>query len=133
MTWSSLSNRLRRTAGWPRRPTALLPTGQASDYNQAMMELGATVCLPRNPACNRCPLRDACLARAHDTITARPVLPPRRETPTRELVAAYCVHEGRLLIVRRPPTGLLGGLWELPSWEVSRRRHAGQRTGGRPG
>jgi A/G-specific adenine glycosylase len=99
--------------------TALLPAGQASDYNQAMMELGATVCLPRSPACDVCPLSDVCLARAHDTIPLRPVTTPRRQTPTRELVAAHCVREGRLLIVRRPPTGLLGGLWELPSWELA--------------
>ena len=97
----------------------LLPPETSGDYNQAMMELGATICTPRSPACGACPLNDVCLACMRGTIAQRPVLPPRRQVPTRILVAAHCVHDGRLLIVRRPPSGLLGGLWELPNWELS--------------
>jgi len=96
----------------------LLSPEAPGDYNQAMMELGATVCTPRTPTCSACPLNDVCLAHARGTIAQRPVLPPRRRAPTRALVAAHCVWEGRLLIVRRPPSGLLGGLWELPNWEL---------------
>lgn len=96
----------------------MLPRERAGDYNQAMMELGASLCRPRNPDCGACPLGNVCLARARGTVAERPLRPPRRQTPTQQRVAAHCEHEGRLLIVRRRPTGLLGGLWELPNWEL---------------
>jgi len=96
---------------------ALLPQGQAGDFNQAMMELGATICLPRAPHCAECPLGPFCRARSLGVQESRPVPRRRGETPHRELVAALVEREGKVLIVRRLPQGLLGGLWELPCAE----------------
>jgi len=97
---------------------AMLPPERAGDYNQAMMELGASLCRPRDAACGACPLRQACLAHDRGTASDRPVRPPRRQTPTHERVAAHCLDNDRLLIVRRLPSGLLGGLWELPNFAL---------------
>ena len=96
----------------------LLLPGQAGDFNQAMMELGATICTPRAPRCADCPLTSFCCARAAGVQEARPVARLRAERPHRELVAALAEREGRMLIVRRLPQGLLGGLWELPGGEL---------------
>ena len=96
---------------------ALLPPEQPGLVNQAIMELGAVICVARNPDCPRCPINAYCAARALGIQNARPVRRPRRELPHRDLVAALIAREGRLLIVRRVPRGLLGGLWELPGGE----------------
>ena len=91
-----------------------LPSGRAGDFNQALMDLGATVCLPRNPHCERCPLAEDCRARAADLVSALPVtaarVPPR---PVRA-VAVLLEFEGRVLLRQRDPEGLLGGLWGPP-------------------
>jgi len=97
----------------------LLPSGKAGDYNQAMMELGARICLPRVPLCDECPLASYCESRALGNQALRPVPQVRRQIPHQRLVAALCEQDGCLLIVRRVPSGLLGGLWELPGGEVS--------------
>jgi len=101
----------------------LLPTGRAREFNAAMMELGATVCTPARPRCASCPVTGQCLARRRGTQEQRPARKPKREVPTRSLVVAVCRRqepEGGdcVLIVRRAPAGLLGGMWELPSAEV---------------
>lgn len=97
----------------------LLPPGQAGAYNQALMELGATVCTPSSPDCRQCPLAAHCLAHARGTQAQRPVPEPRRQPPLRQMATAIIEREGRLLIVRRVPSGLLGGLWETPGVEVA--------------
>lgn len=97
---------------------ALLPHGQAGEWNQALMELGATLCLPRAPRCGECPLASFCRARALGVQEERPLARPRGELPQRELVAALMEDGGRILVVRRRPQGLLGGLWELPGGEL---------------
>ena len=91
------------------------------DWNQALMELGATVCTPRAPRCPECPLRRTCDAyRAGDA--ARLPRMARRPAPRAlEAVAALLVRRGRALAVRRPPRGLLGGLWELPGGDLGAR------------
>jgi len=96
----------------------LLPPGHARAYNQAMMELGATVCLPRSPSCATCPLGGACRAHALGVEEQRPVRPPRKGVPHQDWVAAVVEQRDGLLIVRRVSKGLLGGLWELPGGEV---------------
>lgn len=101
----------------------LLPPGRAGEFNVAIMELGATVCVARRPRCGSCPVEPHCLARRRGTETQRPLRRPRRDVPTREMAAALCVRRDavgrrRTLIVRRRPEGLLGGMWELPSAEV---------------
>lgn len=98
---------------------ALLPPGRAGDFNQGMMELGAIVCLPRGPLCHACPVSRFCQARAGGLQEERPLRRSRPPVPHRELVAAYVVRGERLLLLRRRPEGLLGGLWELPNLEIA--------------
>lgn len=91
-----------------------LPSGRAGDYNQALMDLGAMICTPRSPACPRCPVEAYCQARALGIQEQRPVLASRQQTPHYTVTAAV-IHRGdRILISQRPPSGLLGGLWEFP-------------------
>jgi A/G-specific adenine glycosylase len=95
-----------------------LPPGQAGDYNQALMDLGATICLPRNPRCLLCPLSELCQARINGRQEERPVLKPKKETPHYVQAAAVIVQERHVLLARRPSQGLLGGLWEFPNGRV---------------
>jgi A/G-specific adenine glycosylase len=95
-----------------------LPAGQAGAYNQALMDLGATICLPRRPLCLLCPLADLCQSRALGVQESRPVRTPRRAVPTRVFAAAVVTRGGQVLLSRRPSSGLLGGLWEFPSVSV---------------
>jgi A/G-specific adenine glycosylase len=88
------------------------------DFNQALMELGATVCKVAEPLCLLCPLRMHCRALALGQVER---LPPPRPAPVRRrlrLAVAVVRRRGRLLLARRPARGLFGGLWELPSVEV---------------
>lgn len=98
---------------------ALLPSGTAAVHNQAMMELGATLCMPRRPACPTCPLSEVCRARATGRPEAYPPRVRKAPIPHRELgVALVCNEHGEILIQRRPYDGFLGGLWELPGGEL---------------
>jgi A/G-specific adenine glycosylase len=91
-----------------------LPPGRAGDLNQALMDLGATICTPGVPDCPRCPVAEFCLARARGVQEQRPVMAPKKVTPHYTVSAAVIHQNGRVLIARRPSTGLLGGLWEFP-------------------
>ncbi|MFW5802390.1 MAG: A/G-specific adenine glycosylase [Verrucomicrobiota bacterium] len=85
------------------------------DFNQALMELGACICTPRNPRCTECPLNGDCRAWAEDRTAHLPVKEPRNPIP--HLAIAVAVIEdgqGRILIQQRPAEGMLGGLWEFP-------------------
>jgi A/G-specific adenine glycosylase len=97
---------------------AHLPPGRAGDYNQALMDLGATICTPRSPDCSRCPLGDLCQARALGVQQERPVTKPRPPVPHYTVTAAVIQRDGLVLIARRPDNGLLGGLWEFPGGKV---------------
>ena len=100
-----------------RMAESLLPEHAAGDWNQALMELGATVCTPRKPACPLCPVRASCAARTHGDPEAFPA-PAKRATPRRvRALAGLLTRRGRVLLLRRPSRGLLGGLWELPTVE----------------
>ena len=90
--------------------------GAPGDFNQAMMELGALVCTPKNPKCGDCPLRRRCQARAAGTPEAYPVRMAKKAVPTRRQQAVV-VTDGadRVLLVRHAAGGLLQGLWDLPS------------------
>lgn len=86
-----------------------------SRHNQALMELGALVCTPGTPHCESCPLAELCAARATGRPGDWPASLRRAPVPVREMVAGVVRDgEGRLLIVRRPSRGLLGGLWDIP-------------------
>jgi len=89
------------------------------DLNQALMELGATVCTPRSPLCEVCPIAAHCRARESGDPEAIPVKRPRPKPKRLEAAAAFLERRGKALAVRRPPRGLLGGLWELPGGELN--------------
>ncbi|MDW8228190.1 MAG: A/G-specific adenine glycosylase, partial [Anaerolineales bacterium] len=95
-----------------------LPRGRAGDYNQALMDLGATLCLPRAPRCPLCPVNEFCQARALGVQESRPVRQPKKETPHYTVTAAVIRRNGRVLLAQRPSRGLLGGLWEFPGGKV---------------
>jgi A/G-specific adenine glycosylase len=95
-----------------------LPAGQAGAYNQAMMDLGATVCTPRTPDCPACPLVELCQAHALGVEEQRPVLTRRAETPHYTVTAAVIRRDEEILIAQRPLDGLLGGLWEFPGGKL---------------
>lgn len=93
----------------------LLAPGQAGDFNQAMMELGARVCTPARPRCGECPVAQAC--RAFGELDDPSVLPrkaPRKARPHYQVAAGLIWKREKLLIAQRPSEGLLGGLWEFP-------------------
>ena len=96
----------------------LLPAGNAGDFNQAMMELGATLCTPRSPQCGECPLSTRCLAREQGTQQERPIRRRRPKPPLLDWAVALIERDGKVLLVRRVPNGLLGGLWELPGGQI---------------
>ncbi len=91
-----------------------LPRGEASAYNQALMDLGATICTPKTPDCDHCPIQTDCRARALGVQEQRPVKPPRKKTPHLTVTAAVIRRDGQVLLSQRPAGGLLGGLWEFP-------------------
>lgn len=95
-----------------------LPSGRAGEYLQALMDLGATVCLARAPRCPDCPLEARCQARQLGVQGERPVKRPRPAVPTRVRAAAVIVQDGKVLLSRRPSSALLGGLWEFPNVPV---------------
>ncbi len=91
-----------------------LPLGRAGTFNQALMDLGALVCLPRGPRCGECPVGEGCVARATGRQDAFPAPAPRRAVPHYEVAAAVLVRDGRVLLAQRCPDDMLGGLWEFP-------------------
>ena len=94
----------------------LVPTARPGDFAQAMMDLGATICTPRRPACGRCPWSSVCAARRAGNPEAYPVRRPRKAKPTRRGVAFWTVRaDGCVLLRRRSESGLLGGMMEVPS------------------
>lgn len=103
---------------------ALVPADRPGDFVQATIDLGATVCRPRNPDCLLCPWRDACRARAAGTEASRPVRPAKAARPHR-LGTVYWVWGAKgVWLVRRPEKGLLGGMLGLPTgdWIVGETR-----------
>jgi A/G-specific adenine glycosylase len=93
---------------------SLLPPGRTSEFNQALMDLGATVCLSRRPVCSVCPLAGMCQAYKAGRQDDRPVRPERNARPHREQVLVVLLRRGCALVGRRPPGGLLAGLWAFP-------------------
>lgn len=101
------------------RARALTPALRAGDYAQAVMDLGATICTPRNPACGICPWRGPCAARIAGTAQVLPRKMPKKKVPTRRGIA-YVVQraDGAILLETRPESGLLGGMlgWPGSDW-----------------
>lgn len=97
-----------------RRAEDILPNQSPGRFNEALMELGALVCLPKNPACGPCPLRRGCLAYQKGEAEKLPVRRAARKIPHFEVTAAVIRKGKKMLITQRPEKGLLGGLWEFP-------------------
>ena len=93
---------------------ALTSQEHPHDYAQAIMDLGATVCTPREPACPCCPLGDLCQARRQGIERQLPAARSRKQVSVRHQVALLVERQGRFLVRPRPPEGFLGGLWEFP-------------------
>jgi A/G-specific adenine glycosylase len=94
---------------------SLIPDKHPGDFNQAMMDLGATICKAKNPDCSRCPVAGHCKARLHDLQNILPITRKAPAIPHRQAAAAVIRNsEGLLLVVQRPASGLLASLWKLP-------------------
>jgi A/G-specific adenine glycosylase len=97
------------------RMEAATPSDRPGDFAQAVMDLGATICTPKNPACVLCPLAEECLARQRGLQGAYPLRAPKREKPVRYGTAYYILNtRGEVLVRTRPARGMLGGMTELP-------------------
>ncbi len=92
----------------------LLPPGRSGEFNQALMELGALICQPKNPDCNICPLADGCLANKLNLQESLPVRKKKSPIPHLQVTAAVLQENGKVFLAKRPPDGLLGGMWEYP-------------------
>jgi A/G-specific adenine glycosylase len=92
----------------------LLAPRSAGAFNQGLMELGALVCRPEVPSCQFCPLRNQCQAYLHGEQEILPLRKPGKKTPLYHIAVGVIFNRGQVLIDRRPPKGLLGGLWEFP-------------------
>jgi A/G-specific adenine glycosylase len=111
-------------SGRPRRrleavARAAVPEERPGDHNQALMDLGSSVCVPQQPFCDRCPLAIICEARLRGEQDAIPAARRRPRPRSVRMVAAVGRRRGRVLIVQRPEGGVWGGLWEFPNEELT--------------
>jgi len=111
--------------GWPGKSAVhkqlwaladqLLPAKRGADYSQALMDLGATLCSRGKPDCGQCPVKGNCKAFSTDTVTRFPESRPRQDMAEKSFrMLILTDHNGRVLLERRPPSGIWGGLWSLP-------------------
>lgn len=115
------------------RVRELTPTDRPGDFAQAMMDLGATICTPKRPACALCPFRDDCLALAQDEPERFPVKAAKKEKPIRVGAGFVAVTEGgEIMLRRRAETGLLGGMTEVPTTAWTARIDGGTDAGHAP-
>lgn len=110
--------------GWPGKSDVLkklwhlseqvTPSGRTANYNQAMMDLGASLCSRTKPVCTECPLDDICIAKQQNKQTEYPGKKPRKVIPVRNTVMILAKDNDQVLLYKRPPSGIWGGLWSLP-------------------
>jgi A/G-specific adenine glycosylase len=110
------------------RKSAFLP---CSALNQSLMELGATICTPRNPNCGACPIRRSCVARRDGLVEQLPAAKSRPKATVRHMQAFIVQNQNRYLAVQRPQEGVNGGLWEFPSLELKGRGTTGRKPASR--
>ncbi len=96
----------------------LLPKGRAGIFNQALMELGETICLPRNPLCLQCPLKNSCSSFEKGLQDQRPLRKANPKIPHYEVAAAVIRRRDKYLLTRRPEGKLLAGMWEFPGGKL---------------
>lgn len=97
---------------------ASMPREMAGDFNQALMELGAMICLPKGAAkCMICPLKQVCLSKAQDCTSEIPVKSPKKARRIEEKTIFIFLHDSKAAFLKRPAHGLLAGMWELPNAE----------------
>jgi A/G-specific adenine glycosylase len=97
----------------------LLDSEKPGRHNQAMMELGALVCRPSEPLCHGCPVNHHCSAHINMCWDRYPIKQVKPKAPVKNWVAAVVIKQGRLLLTKRPSTGLLAGMWEFPGREIA--------------
>ena len=96
-----------------------MPSDRCTDYTQAIMDLGATCCTPKNPLCDTCPVQTSCLANKHGVADQFPHKKPKKILPIKEEQFLVLHTELNLIYLeKRPPTGLWGGLWCLPTTNI---------------
>jgi len=126
--------RFRAVSGWPGNSAVnkelwaisakLTPIDRVADYTQAMMDLGATVCTRSKPACEVCPLNGECLARRENNVSAYPTPKPAKILPIKQLTLLLLSNADKcILLEKRPPTGIWGGLWSLPEFDSVEEAH----------
>jgi len=92
----------------------LTPQQHTDEYNQAMMDIGAMLCLKTSPKCEACPLSECCQSYRNNTQASYPEKRPKKAKPNKQTLMLLHQYQGQLLLWRRPPTGIWGGLWSLP-------------------
>jgi len=96
----------------------LIPKTRPGDFNQAIMELGALVCSPKNPSCRNCPLKETCRAEAGKTVQSLPFRIKKKKTPLHRVALAVIVKGDKFLIQKRSSSGHLAGMWEFPGGKI---------------
>ena len=120
--------RFKGVSGWPGSTKVskelwaisanLTPIERVADYTQAIMDLGATICTRSKPACNDCPLNSHCQARITETVSLLPTRKPTKILPIKQLVFLLLSNNtNKILLQKRPPIGIWGGLWSLPEFD----------------
>lgn len=105
-------------AGLKKTVCAMLPEDRPGDFNQALMELGETVCLPHTaPRCGECPFSEHCEAHLHGNPEKLPARPPKKERRIEKRTVLVILSEQKVLLHQREKSGLLAGMWELPGAE----------------
>jgi A/G-specific adenine glycosylase len=104
---------------------SLVDPVQPGAFNQALMDLGASICTPQNPRCLLCPIQDFCEGYAQGRVEALPAKVQRAKIPHRQFLVVLHKTSAGVYIRKRPEKGLLGGLWELPNVEIKREIFAG--------
>ncbi|MEY3106058.1 MAG: hypothetical protein RIT35_219 [Pseudomonadota bacterium] len=119
-------SRFKGVSGWPGDSEVskqlwaisadLTPVDRVADYTQAIMDLGATICRRSKPACNACPLNSYCKAKMTNTVSLLPTPKASKTLPIKQLVFLLLSNNKKILLEKRPPTGIWGGLWSLPEF-----------------
>jgi len=108
-----IKSRENKTLVW-QKAAEMLPSGKSRMFNQALMELGALVCLPKRPLCSQCPVSSYCKAHQLQVVSARPVLLPKKKTIFIEMATGILVRDEKVLIQKRQADDVWANLWEFP-------------------